>query len=174
MLQCACKCVRRAHVISSGRLISHLQCIWIYTKCIHMYEIVSLWWTEAYIPTTNIFNVNDIYNISLHAEYRTQFRLNWILNFRIKKSKCFYIYNPNIAIIQHFQNKVLRNIIVASWYIRYGDLHRDLDVVFVTSEIQPFTEKHKTWLHRHVNVDVIQYQIALTRCAGWTKEIPSS
>jgi hypothetical protein len=32
----------------------------------------------------------------------------------------------NIAIIQRFQNKVLRAIVNAPWYVRNADLHRDL------------------------------------------------
>jgi hypothetical protein len=32
----------------------------------------------------------------------------------------------NTAIIQRFQNKVLRNIVDAPWYVRNADLHRDV------------------------------------------------
>jgi hypothetical protein len=49
----------------------------------------------------------------------------------------------NIDIIQRFQNKVLRNMVNVPWYIRKNDLHRDLPVVFVTSEIQRFVESMK-------------------------------
>jgi hypothetical protein len=41
----------------------------------------------------------------------------------------------NIDIIQRFQNKLLRNIVKAPWYIRNNDLHRDLEVDVVSSEI---------------------------------------
>ena len=44
----------------------------------------------------------------------------------------------NIGIIQWFQNKVLRNIVDASWYIRNADLHRDLQMEMVTNEIGKF------------------------------------
>jgi hypothetical protein len=44
----------------------------------------------------------------------------------------------NTEIIQRFQNKVLRNMVTAPWYIRNNDLHRDLLVDFVSSEIQRF------------------------------------
>jgi hypothetical protein len=44
----------------------------------------------------------------------------------------------NIDIIQQFQNKVLRSMVNAPWYIRNNDLHRDLLVDAVTSEIQRF------------------------------------
>jgi hypothetical protein len=49
----------------------------------------------------------------------------------------------NINIIQRFQNKVLRHMVHALWYIRNNDLHRDLQVDVVTSEIQRFAQKQK-------------------------------
>jgi len=36
------------------------------------------------------------------------------------------------------------------------DLHRDLEVDAVSSEIQRFTQKHEERLHHHENVEVIQ------------------
>ena len=48
----------------------------------------------------------------------------------------------NIAIIQRFQNKVLRDIVNAPWYVRNADLHRDLKMELVTAEIQRFAIKH--------------------------------
>ncbi|XP_039297989.1 polyamine-transporting ATPase 13A2 [Nilaparvata lugens] len=62
----------------------------------------------------------------------------------------------NIDIIQRFQNKVLRSCVDAPWYIRNSDLHRDLGVATVISEIQRFAEKHEKRLHQHVNVEAIQ------------------
>ena len=62
----------------------------------------------------------------------------------------------NINIIQRFQNKVLRNMVNAPWYIRNNDLHRDLLVDFVTSEIQRYAQKHEERLHHHENVEAIQ------------------
>jgi hypothetical protein len=61
----------------------------------------------------------------------------------------------NIEIIQQFQNKVLRNMVNAPWYIRNDDLHRDLLVDFVTIKIQRFAQKHEERLH-HENIEVIQ------------------
>ena len=49
----------------------------------------------------------------------------------------------NIEIIQRFQNKVLRNIVNAPWYIRNSDLHRDLGVEMVADEIRKFAQKHE-------------------------------
>jgi len=61
----------------------------------------------------------------------------------------------NKDIIQRFQNKVLRNIVSAPWYIRNNDFHRDLEVDVVSSEIQRFAQKHEERLH-HENVEAIQ------------------
>ena len=55
-----------------------------------------------------------------------------------------------------FQNKVLRNIVSAPWYIRNSDLHRDLEVDVVSSEIQRFAQKHEERLHHHEEVEAIQ------------------
>ena len=44
----------------------------------------------------------------------------------------------------------------APWYIRNNDLHRDLQVDVVTSEIQKFAQKHEGRFHHHENVEVIQ------------------
>jgi hypothetical protein len=44
----------------------------------------------------------------------------------------------NTAIIQRFQNKVLRNVIDAPWYVRNADHHRDLKMDMVTAEIRRY------------------------------------
>lgn len=62
----------------------------------------------------------------------------------------------NMQIIQRFQNKVLRGIVNAPWYIRNEDLHRDLKVDFVSTVIKKFAEAHEHRLHHHVNVEAIQ------------------
>lgn len=62
----------------------------------------------------------------------------------------------NVDIIQRFQNKVLRNIANAPWYIRNNDLHRDLKVEYVAEEIQKIARRHEERLYRHVNVEVVR------------------
>jgi hypothetical protein len=47
----------------------------------------------------------------------------------------------NKDIIQRFQNKVLRNIFGAPWYIRKAELHSDLQMEMVTNEIGTFAKK---------------------------------
>ena len=62
----------------------------------------------------------------------------------------------NVNIIQRFQNKVLREIVNAPWYLRNDNLHRDLEMEFVFKEIYKFAESHEKRLHHHVNVEAIQ------------------
>jgi hypothetical protein len=62
----------------------------------------------------------------------------------------------NIDLIQRFQNKVLRNILKAPWHIRNHDLHSDLEVDVVSSEIKSFAQKHEERLHHHENAEAIQ------------------
>jgi hypothetical protein len=62
----------------------------------------------------------------------------------------------NINIIQIFQNKVLRGIVDAPWYIRNSDLHRDLNVESVTDVIKKMAQNHERRLHNHPNTEAIQ------------------
>jgi hypothetical protein len=43
----------------------------------------------------------------------------------------------------------------APWYIRKNDLHIDLQVDVLTSEIQRFAQKHEGRLHHHENLEAI-------------------
>jgi hypothetical protein len=62
----------------------------------------------------------------------------------------------NVDIVQRFQNKVLRNVVDAPWFVRNSDLHRDVGVEVVGREIQRFSQKHEDRLHQHENVEAIQ------------------
>lgn len=62
----------------------------------------------------------------------------------------------NIDIIQRFQNKVLRNIVNAPWYIRNNELHKDLAIEFVNDEIKKFAKSHEQRLLQHVNAEAAQ------------------
>ena len=59
-------------------------------------------------------------------------------------------------LVQRFQNKVLRNIVDAPWFVRNSDLNRDLQVNVVGREIQRCVQKHEERLHQHENVEAIQ------------------
>lgn len=60
----------------------------------------------------------------------------------------------NLYIIQTFQNKVLRNIVNAPWYIRNKDLHRDLQIKLVSDEVKKFAVKHNQRLQVHQNQEL--------------------
>lgn len=59
----------------------------------------------------------------------------------------------HIQRIQTFQNKVLRNMVSAPWYVRNSDLHRDLEIPIVSDEIKKYAIKHKTRLEGHINIE---------------------
>src|ERR1044071_187813 len=61
----------------------------------------------------------------------------------------------NIQIIQRFQNKVLRNIVNAPWYVRNKDIHRDLQIPMVTDEIQKVAVWHLDRLQHHTNAEAL-------------------
>ena len=46
-------------------------------------------------------------------------------------------------------------MVSAPWYVRNSDLHRDLQVNVVSSEIQRFAQKHEGRLHHYENVEAI-------------------
>lgn len=62
----------------------------------------------------------------------------------------------NKQTIQRFQNKVLRNIVDAPWYLRNDDIHRDLKMDTVDQTITKFARSHEQRLHNHVNIEAIQ------------------
>ena len=62
----------------------------------------------------------------------------------------------NRKIIQRFQNKVLRGIVDAPWYIRNDNLHKDLNVEMVDKEVKKFAQSHEQRLLKHVNVEALQ------------------
>lgn len=57
----------------------------------------------------------------------------------------------NRQILQSYQNKVLREIVNAPWYIRNSDLHRDLRLPTVEDEIAVFAGKLRNHLNNHSN-----------------------
>lgn len=60
----------------------------------------------------------------------------------------------NAKMIQTFQNRVLREIVNAPWYVRNKDLHRDLHVNLVTEEIRKNAVKHNQRLQIHENTEM--------------------
>lgn len=60
----------------------------------------------------------------------------------------------NATPIQTFQNKVLRGIVNAPWYVRNSDLHRDLNIQPVVEVIQKFAIRHNQRLQIHENIEM--------------------
>jgi hypothetical protein len=60
----------------------------------------------------------------------------------------------NIQVIQRYQNKVLKCIVQAPWYIRNSDLHRDLVIETVTDIITRLASSRKKRLQNHINSEV--------------------
>ena len=61
----------------------------------------------------------------------------------------------NIQIIQRFQNKVLRNIVNAPWYVRYKDIHRDMQISIDADEIKKMAVWHQDRLQHHTNAEAL-------------------
>jgi hypothetical protein len=62
--------------------------------------------------------------------------------------------NSSIQVIQRFQNKVLKCIVQAPWYIRNSGLHRDLKIETVTDIITGLANSHKKRLQNHINSEL--------------------
>jgi len=59
--------------------------------------------------------------------------------------------NSNIEIIQRFQNKYLRIIVNAPWYVTNDTLHHDLNVPYVRDEIKKLSQRYADRLEEHSN-----------------------
>lgn len=75
--------------------------------------------------------------------------------------------------IQTFQNKVIRNVVNAPWYVRNSDIHRDLKIAFVNEEIRKHARKHTERLTQHVNIEASQIIRNQTSIRRLLRVIPS-
>jgi uncharacterized protein YeeX (DUF496 family) len=64
-----------------------------------------------------------------------------------------YASDSNIQVIQRNQNKLVKCIVNAPWYVRNSDLHRDLGIVTVTDIIAKFAKSHEKRLQDHINIE---------------------
>jgi len=60
-------------------------------------------------------------------------------------------FNSNIEIIQRFQNKYLRIIVNAPWYVTNDTLYYDLNVSYVRDEIKKLSQRYADRLEEHPN-----------------------
>lgn len=103
-----------------------------------------LYWLIGRNSTLSIYNKTLIYNQVLKPV--------WIYGIPIYGCA----KQVHLNSFQTFQNKVLRNIVNAPWYIRNSDLHRDLKIPIVHDEIRKYASKHRARLSQHVNVEASQ------------------
>jgi hypothetical protein len=61
--------------------------------------------------------------------------------------------DSNIQVIQRYQNKVLKCIVNAPWYVRNSVLHRDLEIETVTYIIAKFANSQEKRLKNHTNIE---------------------
>jgi len=61
-------------------------------------------------------------------------------------------FNSNIEILQRFQNKILRIIVNASWYVTNNILYPDLNVPYVRDEIKRYSQKYADRMKEHPNI----------------------
>lgn len=57
----------------------------------------------------------------------------------------------NIEILQRFQNKTLRTITTAPWFVSNEILHNDLNIPLIQEEVQRFSQNYRTRINEHQN-----------------------
>jgi len=86
-------------------------------------------------------------------------------NYRLKTSCCktivkpiwvygvqLWVSNSNIKILQRFQNKYLRIIVNAPWYVINDTLHHDLNVPYVRDETRRLSQRYADRMEEHPNI----------------------
>ena len=86
-------------------------------------------------------------NSKLSLIYKQVLKPVWTYGIQLSGCAC----ETNIAIIQRFQNKALRTIVNATWYVRNDDLHRDLQIDKVKTVIQQYAKSDSERLRLHIN-----------------------
>jgi hypothetical protein len=61
--------------------------------------------------------------------------------------------DPNIQVIQRYQNKALKCTVNAPWYVRNSDLHCDIGIETVTDIIAQFAKSHEKRLQNDINIE---------------------
>lgn len=114
-----------------------------------------LYWLIGRNSTLSTYNKTLIYNQVLKPA--------WCYGIQI----CGCAKDVHINSFQTFQNKVLRNIVNAPWYVRNLDIHRDLKIPLVKDVISYYARKHRERLSQHVNAEAVQ----LIRNQGNTRRL---
>lgn len=62
----------------------------------------------------------------------------------------------NINKVQIFQNKILRDIVDARWFMRNADIRKDLNITSVEEEITKAARNHELRLANHQNIEAVR------------------
>ena len=103
-----------------------------------------LYWLMGRYAALSVYNKLMLYQQVLKA----------VWTYGIQLWGCTRQSNRNI--IQRFQNRVIRGIVDAPWYIRNDNLYKDLDVETVDSVIKKYAQSHEQRLQRHIKVEALQ------------------
>lgn len=84
-------------------------------------------------------------------------RNNSICGAKIEETYRNEISELLINYLHQFQNRALRNIVYAPWYIRNEDLQGAFHVRTIKEEIKIVARDHEKKLYKHFNVEVFQF-----------------
>ena len=93
--------------------------------------------------------------LSLHNKrllYQALIKPIWTYGIQIWGSTA----RSNLNIIQRLQNKIIRKMVGAPWYISNDQLHSDLCLPTVEETAKSLTEAYEKRLHHHPNIEAIQ------------------
>jgi hypothetical protein len=99
----------------------------------------------------NFYAATAFSELSIHNKltlYKQVVRPVWSYGIQL----CGCASDSNIKVIQRYQNKVLKCIVNAPWYVRNSD-HRDLGIDTVTDIIAKFIKSHEKRLQGHINIE---------------------
>jgi len=98
--------------------------------------------------------------------YKSIIKPIWCYGIEIWSSAC----SSNIEKIQKVQNKILRQITGAPWFIKNANIHKDLQMPVVTDVVRKFIDKYKAKLQHHPNTSA--HQLLLTSTISRLKRKP--
>jgi hypothetical protein len=129
---------------------------------------IAFWWATG--PNNTVRSPGDNWSdnrtvaISRRAHFHLQRevlgRTNCLLSSETirtaEKTTChrvlIFLRISNIRVIQRYQNKVLKCIVNAPWYVGNSD-HRDRGIEAVTDVIAKFANSHEKRLQNHINIE---------------------
>lgn len=104
----------------------------------------NMYWLLGRTSTLSIYNKLLL--------YRQILKPIWTYGIQIWGCTC----ESNKNMIQRFQNKVIRSIVDAPWYIRNVAIQKDLGIDSVSETIKKYARSHQSRIDSHVNTEVLQ------------------